>query len=299
MSSIPPPPLTPENGERGLATAEPDALVAATLSSWDSFIEITSDIDLAAAPTTMVTAIQELGTWPGQERFSRLLAEARGEAPQGPSTPREFGGATTKDTLDALRRSRDQLQQWVDSDPRWQTTGLAPVATAMGPLPLLTALHGATYQQVTVLLPATEDDPGVVSPLLGTAVRALVDTAGAFGARAKATASIVAASDTVNVGSGVVAENWRTRVVAEADLETAGPRVQADALTLIRITSGNADVPALYRSGQLRVSDMTGLMRWLPVLEQVPGLPAAAALGKAAKYVSAVSSVLSKLRFGR
>jgi hypothetical protein len=44
---------------------------------------------------------------------------------------------------------------------------------------------------------------------------------------------------------------------------------------------------------------MTGLMRWLPVLEQVPGLPAAAALGKAAKYVSAVSSVLSKLRFGR
>ena len=299
MSSIPPPPLTPDTGERGLATAEPDALVAATLSSWDAFIEITSSIDLAAAPTAMVTAIQELGTWPGQQRFDRLLAEARGQAPQDPAEPREFGGATTADTLDALRRSRDALERWVDSDPEWQQTGLAAVTTAMGPLPLLTALHGASYQQVTVLLPATEDDPQIVSPLLGTAVRALVDTAGAFGARAKATASIVAASDTGNVGSGVIAENWRTRAVAHAELDNAGPRVQADALTLIRITSGQADVPALYRNGQLRVSDMTGLMRWLPVLEQVPGLPAAAALGKAAKYVSAVSSVLSKLRFGR
>lgn len=299
MSPIPPPRLTPDSGERGLATAEPDALVAATLSSWDSFIEITSSIDLAAAPPTMVTAIQELGTWPGQERFARLLAEARGEAPQGPAAPREFGGATTQDTIDALRRSREELQRWVEADADWQTTGLAPVSTAMGPLPLLTALHGATYQQVTVLLPAAADDPHVVSPLLGTAVRALVDTAGAFGARARTTASIVAANETGNVGSGVVLENWRTCPVPEADLESAGPRVQADALTLIRITSGNADVPALYRNGQLRVSDMTGLMRWLPVLEQVPGLPAAAALGRAAKYVSAVSSVLSKLRFGR
>lgn len=299
MSSIPPPPLTPETGERGLATAEPDALVAATLSSWDSFIEITSSIDLAAAPTTMVTAIQELGTWPGQERFARLLAEARGEAPSQPGAAREFGGATTEDTIAALRRSREELQKWVDTDPYWQETGLASVSTAMGPLPLLTALHGASYQHVTVLLPATDEDPTLVSPLLGTAVRALVDTAGAFGARAKATASIVAASDAGNVGSGVVAADWRTRPVPEADLETAGPRVHADALTLIRITSGNADVPALYRSGQLRVSDMSGLMRWLPVLEQVPGLPAAAALGKAAKYVAAVSSVLSKLRFGR
>lgn len=299
MSSIPPPPLTPDSGERGLATAEPDALVAATLSSWDAFIEVTSSIDLASAPASMVTGIQELGTWPGQERFSRLLAEARGETPQGGSSPREFGGATTTETIAALRRSRQELEKWVNDDPDWQETGLSPVSTAMGPLPLLTALHGGTYQQVTVLLPVAEDEPALVSPLLGTAVRALVDTAGAFGARAKATASIVAASDTGNVGSGVVAENWRTRLVPESDLEAAGPRVHADALTLIRITSGHADVPALYRTGQLRVSDMTGLMRWLPVLEQVPGLPAAAALGKAAKYVAAVSSVLSKLRFGR
>lgn len=299
MSSIPPPPLTPDSGERGLATSEPDALVAATLSSWESFIEITSSIDLAAAPPPMVTAIQELGTWPGQERFARLLAEARGETRPSPSTPQEYGGATQQDTVAALRRSRNELEQWVGTDPDWQRTGLSLVSTAMGPLPLLTALHGASYQQVTVLLPVAQQEPQLVGPLLGTAIRALVDTAGAFGARAKTTASIVAASDSGNVGSGVVAENWRTRPVPEAELDSSGPRVHADALTLIRITSGQADVPALYRSGQLRVSDMTGLMRWLPVLEQVPGLPAAAALGKAAKYVATFSSVLSKLRFGR
>lgn len=298
--SIPPPHLTPKPGERGLATADPDALVAATLAAWDHFITIASDLPAAEADDSVMAAVAEMGTWPGQDRFGQLLAEARGEpVPTSATAPAPPVGAGAAELKSALQRSRQALAQWVDTDPQWQRTGLQPVQTSMGALPFLTALHGASYQQVTALLPLATSQPDIVQPLLPTAVSALVDTAGAFGARAQATASIVAVSDVVTIGSGVRSADWRTATVAEVDLEHAGPRVQADALTLISITAGHADVPALYRGGQLRVSDMTGLMRWLPVLEGVPGLPAAAALGKAAKYVAAVSSVLSKLRFGR
>lgn len=297
--SIPPPHLTPETGERGLATADPDALVTATLASWDHFISITSELLSEHVDEAVMSSVAEMGTWPGQDRFGQLLAEARGEPVAAVETTAPPRGAGTSEITSALQRSRDALARWVDSDPQWQATGLRPVETSMGALPLLTALHGASYQQVTALLPVARAQPQVVQPLLSTAIAALVDTAGAFGARARTTASIVAVSDVTTIGSGVLSEDWRTATIAETDLEHAGPRVQADALTLISITAGHADVPALYRGGQLRVSDMTGLMRWLPVLEGVPGLPAAGALGKAAKYVAAVSSVLSRLRFGR
>ena len=66
------------------------------------------------------------------------------------------------------------------------------------------------------------------------------------------------------------------------------------------ITSGRAaSVPGLYRSGALRVHDLTGLLRLAPVILDAPGIPGAKALGRAAGYMNAVGSVLGRLPFRR
>lgn len=44
---------------------------------------------------------------------------------------------------------------------------------------------------------------------------------------------------------------------------------------------------------------MSGLLNWVPVVETVPGLPGGAALARAGRYLGTVTTLLSKLPFGR
>lgn len=205
--------------------------------------------------------------------------------------------ASLTQLLAALRESRDQLALWPDEDPQWLSDGLLPMVTRMGPLPILTALHGGCYQ---LALTALDLGPlGVAAPpaLLDRAVDALVDTTGAFAGRAGVRASIAAKMPHRTVAAGAADGAWTT--VRMSPDEEHGPAVIADAATLLRATSGRSDVPALYRGGDLRLHDVTGLLQWLPVVEQVPGLPGGAALARAGKYLAGVTSLLSKLPFRR
>lgn len=297
MTAIPPAALAPSADELGLLSADPEAMIARIESAWGSYLDTIAGLDFREVEPERIRAIQDLGTWPGDAGLAAIIAEAAGEERiTATSTPRD--GADKAATLDALQRSLDDFNAWALSIDRTQTQA-GMVSTPLGPLPLLTALHGVSYSQTLTLLPILDSSDARVRELLPMALPALVDTTGAFAARARATASLVALTASGNVGTGADGGAWRTRLLdssAASSPGRLGPRVMADAATLIAVTAGVADVPRAYRSGQLRFAELGGLMRWVPVLEHVPGMPAAAALGRAASYISGMSGLLS--RFG-
>ena len=56
----------------------------------------------------------------------------------------------------------------------------------------------------------------------------------------------------------------------------------------------------LYRSGDIRVDDLAGLMHLAPALVGVPGMPNLGALATATKWVASTGNLLSRLgRLGR
>jgi hypothetical protein len=65
---------------------------------------------------------------------------------------------------------------------------------------------------------------------------------------------------------------------------------------LIDATSGRSNVGHLYRTGELHVRDLTGLVRLAPVLEGVPGVPPMGAIGRAITVVDAVGGLLGRFR---
>jgi hypothetical protein len=297
MAPIPPPALTPQAGESGLLSADPDAMITAIESAWSHYLETVDSLNFPSLDPSHVRAIADLGTWPGNPGLTAIIAEAEGR-PRVTATQPPPDAIDKTATLTALQRSLDDFRQWTNSPQRDATESVA-VTTPLGPLPMLTALHGVSYSQTLTLLPMLGPDDDGVRSLLPYALNALVDTTGAFAARANTSASLVALTASGNVGTGSTAGAWRTRLLDPnqvASPSQLGPRVMADAATLIAVTAGQVDVPRAYRSGQLRFAELGGLMRWVPVLEHVPGMPAAAALGRAASYISGMSGFLS--RFG-
>jgi hypothetical protein len=255
-----------------------------------------------AAPVrkgTAGSALAELGTWPG----SRTLADMRADAAAGradftAAAPRVPAEPDTGDLVAALRRSRDSLAQWIDEPAGdWRTEGLRTTPTMLGPLPLLTIIHGASYQMALVALELRRHGIDPPPDLLDTGLNALVDTTGGFAARAGIPASITARVPDRQIGTGAAGTDWCTRDLTSVPAASAGPAVIADVATVLVITSGRADVARLYRSGHLRVHDIQGLLHWLPVLETVPGLPGGATLGRAGRYLGTVSTLLSRLPF--
>lgn len=297
MAAIPPAVLAPKPDERGLLSTAPESMISAIQAAWGSYLDTVAGLDFDELKPTDLRNIQDLGTWPGNEGLPALVAEAAGGQRRTATAVPELGGDKSA-TLAALQRSLDDFNRWADCADRSRTAP-GPVTTPLGPLPLLTALHGVSYSQTLTLLPVLGAEDSRVRELLPHALSALVDTTGAFAARAGTTASLVALTSSGNVGTGAEAGAWRTLALdpqLAAEPGRLGPRVMADAAVLIAVTAGQADVPRAYRSGQLRFAELSGLMRWVPVLEHVPGMPAAAALGRAANYISGVSGLLS--RFG-
>ncbi len=304
MSEIPPPLLQPSPGERGLATADPHALVSTTLAAWDLFSDCALEVDPAAAvrKRTAGQAVAEMGTWPGSRTLTDMLEDARAgrtSMPADASTPDVPAEPTTAELAAALRRSRDSLAQWVESDPEWEADSLLLTPTMLGPLPLLTAIHGATYPMALIALDLAAADLTAPEALLNTGLNALVDTTGAFAARVSAAASITARVPHRQIGTGAARGDWCTRDVSDAPPNEAGPAVVADVSTVLTVTAGRADVAGLYRSGSLRLHDVPGLLHWVPVVESVPGLPGGAALARAGRYLGGITNLISKLPFRR
>ena len=71
----------------------------------------------------------------------------------------------------------------------------------------------------------------------------------------------------------------------------------ASARVVLDITAGRtANVPGLVTSGALRLHDVPGLLHLAPLVDEVPGIPGAAALRAATASLSAASTVLGLIR---
>ena len=289
----------PTDGDRGLASSAPEHVAEVVRRSWHEFstwltqAHLDGTLDLA----TTKEVVGQLGSWPHQRTMADLIAEATtgGEiatTPAGPAQPPI--DATFADIMAAFARTQRAISDWLDQ-PDWGTDALVPAATPLGRLPLLTALHGTVHQLAVAQL-ALVDQPEQANPALLTAgVIATCDTMGAFAARTDVRGSLALVAPNTTVATRAADGNWRTLTGSTLPTDYRGPVVTATLPVLLGITSGQADVPRLYRSGDIRVDDLAGLLRLAPAMAEVPGMPSLGAVATATKWVANTGSLLSRL----
>jgi len=300
----PPPALTPEPGERGLATTRPAEIAAASLLAWDLLVAAGEQADLTlparAHGWTGVQVLLPFGDWPENRGMAQILADARagvtGTVDQADDVKRVHAARSQTpphEALDAVRRNRDSLADWIAAGGP-AAEGLLPTRSLLGTLPVLTLVH-ATAFQIGVSARDLEACGASPSPeAWQTGLLALVDTTGALAARQGAVASLSVRTPEQLLATGSSGEAWRT-VALGADEEVGGPGIVATAATVLDIASGRASVPALYSSGQLRVVDLPGLLPLAPIIEGVPGIPAGPALARAAKLLGGFGGLIGGL----
>jgi hypothetical protein len=300
--------LLPSPDERGLATADPDALVAAVGRAWDLFGDLVDAVDLDAVARGRGLLAREvvipLGAWDDNRPIAVLVAEARrgvvGDHDQGTLVDevRERHKDETDDAIRAaVRRQREELDAFV-AGPEYDECASLPVASMLGTLPLLTFLHAATYPLATSALDL--EQAGAVAPdeLLDAGLLGLVDTIGCLAGRQGLSASLVARTTTTVVGTGASSGAWRTSVLDPA-VADAGPSLSGTSRLLLDVTAGRADVPGTLARRELTFQDVPGLLALAPIVEQVPGIPGRAALVAAIRAASAIASLGRLLPFGR
>ncbi|HET7901708.1 MAG TPA: hypothetical protein VFL59_11015 [Candidatus Nanopelagicales bacterium] len=298
--------LLPNPDERGLATSDPDVLIASVGRAWDLFGDLVDAIDLDAVARGRGLLAREvvipLGAWPDNRPIDVLLDEARrgvvGDHDQGTLVDevRERHRDEADDAVRAaVRRQRAELDAFVAS-PSYADCAALPVASMLGTLPLLTFLHAATYPLATSALDL--EQCGAVAPdeLLDAGLLGLVDTIGCLAGRQGITASLVARTSTTVVGTGARDGAWRT-VVLDPAVADAGPALAGTTRLLLDVTAGRADVPGALARRELTFHDVPGLLALAPIVEQVPGIPGRGALVAAIRAATAIVS-LGKL-FGR
>ena len=216
MSSVPPEILTPTPGDRGLASADPAGLGAAAVAAWDMLIACTADLD-PDAPTRVAGAsvrneLIPLGSWPDSRKLSNILHDAEAERTWGPADDDArkrllvtHASVSAHELTISLQTARDDLADWLAGNPQWPVSdwGLREACSPVGPLPILTLLHGMAYEIAKTALDLEPAGCQPASNLLGIGLTALIDMLGAFTARARVAGSLIAIGSDLNVGQGV------------------------------------------------------------------------------------------------
>jgi len=305
-----PEPLTPASGDRGLALADPDAVGVATLTAWNLLIEAARSCDLMLPSRTRGrTGAQMLlpyGDYPENRGMAQILDDARngrtGTVDQIDDAARVFEAHrndSSESVVAALQRSRDDLEAWIDEGGP-HSDGMLLTRSLLGTLPVLTLVHAMSFQLAVTARDLEPCGADVPSQLLDAGLVAVLDTTGALAARQNATASLTVITPDLFFGTGAQATDWCT--VDLGDLRDSnsplGPGIIATSAVILDIASGKANVPGLYASGEVKVTDLTGLLSLAPIIEGVPGIPGGAALAKAAKLMSGLGGLMGAL-FGK
>ncbi len=299
-----PPGLLPEPAERGLASGEFAALAQSIMSAWAEFEGVARQSDLSAPSRKQGwrghEVVARLGEWDFGRRLEHVLADARNGTAHsydgdaiGEDVVARAATLPESDVLDALTRARASTSDWLSS-PEAAEFALDTTSSPLGPLPVLTVVHAMTYQLGVAALDLRPCGGSPEPPLLATALTALVDTTGGLAGRAGVTGSFAAVTPELVVASASRSGAWRTAVLT--DDPHMGPTVLAEVETILNVTSGRAQLIGLYRSGQVQVRDLPGMVRLAPVLDGIPGLPPLGAVGKALSMVDAVGGLFSRRR---
>jgi hypothetical protein len=299
-----PPGLEPDPHEHGLASGDLTALAADIDRAWELFEGVAAEVDPDAPSRkhgwTARDLIARLGQWESGRTLTDLLADAHdGDADHydADAVDEQIRAATAdlpfEDVRAALSAARTTTREWLGSDGP-ATWGLVHTSSPLGPLPVLTVMNAMTYQLSVTSLDLEPCGTTAPEELLGIGLFALIDTTGALAGRKHVTGSFTAVTPERILGAGSRAGHWRTALLPEDP--HMGPGVLAPTRMVIDATSGRANVGHLYRTGELRVRDLGGLVRLAPVLEGVPGIPPLGAVGRALTVVDAVGGLFGRLR---
>jgi hypothetical protein len=295
-------------GERGLATQDRPELARRTARSWELIAELAESANLTATTHTGRTGkelLTGIGRWPD----SRWVREALEQAKAGPPSPDRTDQdadeeilrdahrrASTATVIKSLRRAGTEAEAYfgtADDD----AYGLRPVASQLGALPLRTFLHATAYR---VAVAGLDLEPimattsrAAFAELMELGLVALVDVVGALAAREGLSVRLTGDTDVGAWTFVADAGSWR---VDDPVRPRGGPTVIASARVLLGVTSGRAeDVGGLYRRGELKLEDVSGLLRLAPLLDQVPGIPGATGLRIAARSFDLASRTIGRV----
>ncbi len=296
--------LTPSMHEHGLASRPIEEQAATVDRAWELFMEVVAGADLSAPSGRPGWSGRAVAARVGEWDFTRSIDDLVGEAHDGDADTvdseatdaRVLGEEPWLDdeaVLGSLSRARASASRWMTSDGP-ATWGLVHTSSPLGPLPVLTVLSAATHQLALSALDLEACGGTVPLELEHIGVTAMVDATGALAARKRIPGSFTAVTPELVVGVGARDIHWRTAVLDEVPQE--GPGVTATARTVLQVSSARVNVAHLYRTGEVKVHDLPGLIRLAPVLEGAPGMPPLGAIGRAMQVVDAVGGLLGRLR---
>jgi uncharacterized protein (TIGR03083 family) len=268
-------------------------LAGVVLESWDAFLALVDDADLSASTRLKGWTVRDvavhLGTWDGESALTQVLQSLRSGDAGTVLDPdafnarvlREHEDASDEDVRAALAASRDDVAALLKSDEGGERGG-DPVASVLGPMPLLTVVHAGCYELAVHALDIADAVDGTCPPvLLRHGVAALTDSTGCLAAREGIDATIgINAKESPWAFTAHADGSWTTdRIVGDAH----GPRVSGSAEDLLEASAGRADPVRLVTLRQLKIKHLGGLLALTPIIDQVPGLPGGRALKVAAK----------------
>ncbi len=308
-------PLTPSDGELGLASWEAADLASVVLPAWDEFLGIAAELDLdgrtRVSGWTARDVCVHLGSWPGSRSFHRMREEAErdsiaDEADWSDHRSSVFdqdahneavldarGRAPRAEVLAALQEARDEVADFL-AGPEVATIGHRRVRSVLGPLPLTTLVGAGAYElavHALDLAPAGARRPS--AGLLSAGLAALVDTTGALAARCELTTGASCVSPEAGWAFAAVPGAWTTLELP--DVPQAWPAVEGRAADVLDASAGRRAVPAMLARRELRLHHVAGLLSLAPIVEAVPGLPGGSALRLAVHNVRGLSRLIHRL----
>ncbi|GAC1610318.1 MAG: hypothetical protein NVS3B26_16430 [Mycobacteriales bacterium] len=297
----------------GIASSDPEQVVGPVLACWDAFIELAAAADLDRPSRLPGWSGRDvcihLGSWPEHrvlEALVRSARESRSAEPQHES-PHDADAtnaaliaahrsAPNGAVLEALQAARDEVVEFFGGTLAAEL-GRRPALSPLGPLPMVTLLHAASYELAVHALDLVPCGGGPVPEhLLHRGLAALVDVTGALAARTQVELTLTAQTSTGGWRFASHRGGWTTEAVPAGRFDGTG--VRGSAADLLDTSAGRANLGSLLITRRLQVQQLPSFMRLAPLLHEVPGLPGGAALRTAVAGLGGVTKVLGRFRRG-
>lgn len=292
-------------GRMGLAETDPAELGGHVLSCWDAFLDLVTDpaTDLSRPSRlpgwTGADTCIHLGSWPRSRPLDGVLASARadgaghaGGAPDAANAAlvQAYRGQGEQRIVAALVDARDRTEAFFDS-PEAAALGRHVSGSPVGPLPVLSLVHAATYElavHALDLAPCGAPPPPPV--LLNRGLAALQDVTGALCARTGIRTTITAQAPEGGWSCTSGEDGWTTQPTAPGPVRGTG--AAGSRRDLLDASAGRTSLGQLLLTRRLVVHDLPSFLQLAPLLQQVPGLPGGPALRGAVAGLGRVTRAL-------